>query len=95
MSSWLEQFIQKLEAEAATAVLAYVKANAVALEAELQPFVQAGETSIKALAAKVSPILGELVTVAVNYLGPDLPKYEGSAVAWIEATLAAFIAKVG
>lgn len=93
--SWFEQFIQKLEAGAASTLLALVKNDATALEAERAPLVTAGETDVVALANKVSPVLGAIVQSAVNALGSDVPKFEGNAVAWIEAVLEAFIAKVG
>lgn len=87
-------FLQKLEVDAATWVLDYVKTHSAEIEKELAPYVAAGEKDIVALADKVNPILGAAVAIAVKYLGKDLPAYESDAVAWIEATLQAFITKV-
>jgi len=87
-------WLQELEVEGAEIALEYVEANATELEKELDPYIKQGEEDVLAAAEKVSPLLGAAVKIAINYLASDVPKYEGDAVKWIEATLSAFIAKV-
>jgi len=86
--TWYDQ----IEVEIAQAAVDFIKADATQLEKDLEPYVKSGEQSVINAAKKVSPLLGMAVEYAVNYLGKDLPKYEGDAVAWIEATIEAFIA---
>jgi hypothetical protein len=78
-----------------TMALGFIKKDAEGIEDKLQPFIKQGETDIVALASKVSPFLGLVVQEAVAALGPEVPKYEGSAVAWLEATIQAWITKLG
>jgi len=89
--SWLTY----LELEGAELVLGYVTNNATQIEADLQPYVKEGENDLVALAEKLNnPFVTEAAKLAVKYLGENLPKYEGSAVGWIEAALTALIAKL-
>jgi hypothetical protein len=89
----MASFFVELEIEGAKFVLSYIQANKDKFEQELAPFVKDGEVEIVALAKKVNPWVALAVEAAVKYLGPNVPKYEGDAVAWIEAALEAFIAK--
>lgn len=74
--------------------LAALKAEAAPLEQFLNPYIADGEGAIQAAAAKFNPILGSVVAAAIADLGPDVPKFEGDAVAWLEAVLTAWIAKL-
>lgn len=74
--------------------LAALKAESGALEGFVNQYAPQGEAEIEALAAKFNPILGAVVTAAVQALGAEVPKYEGDAVAWLEAVLTAWIAKL-
>lgn len=86
-------FVQEILVWAANGVLDYVTKHADSLKTKLDGFVKEGETSLQDVANKMSPIVGAVVAEVVAVLGPDVPKYEGDAVAWVEAALKAFIAK--
>jgi hypothetical protein len=87
-------FLQAMLKAMIAGALAVVKADAAGAEAFLAPFLAQGEAAVEAAAAKFNPIVGMLVTAAIAALGPDAPKLEGDAVAWIEALLTAWEAKV-
>lgn len=89
----LQKWINEIEAELAQAALNFVQSDSAALEQELAPYVSQGEGAIVNAAKKISPVAGLLVQEAVNYLGKDVPAFEGDAVKWIEGVLEAFIAK--
>lgn len=89
----LQKWVNEIEAEVAQAALNFVQSDSAALEQELAPYVAQGEVAVVNAAKKISPIAGFVVQEAVNYLGKDVPAFEGDAVKYIEAVLEAFIAK--
>ncbi|HEY1882933.1 MAG TPA: hypothetical protein VGG51_07830 [Candidatus Cybelea sp.] len=84
----------QIEIYVLTLGISWLQGNAQQIEKDLAPYIQDGENAIIAAVSKLSPSLGALLQAALTALGPDLPKFEGDAVAWLVAVAQAYLKKL-